>query len=112
MTPELIRVIIAGFFAAMLGGFALAARGQPFRQAALGLAGLALAMLAGYNYNQSWQNLAWAALVLLVLALVFYILSWRSGEMLRRHEEMHQRMVDHIKKRREAAEKRPPSSRP
>lgn len=110
MSAETIRILGALVLGVVMLMMAIATRGQPYRRASLGLGGLAMLLLAGYNaapfYGISREPIAIVALVVLLAGVACYIMSWVKGEVLKRHEQMRAEMIAKVKERREAIAKR------
>lgn len=108
MTNTVVRTLIALLIAAYLGFQATRASGQPHRRRAFGLAAVGLLVLAGYNLAvDSGVNDTLAGLLSLVglafmaVAAVFYVLSWRGGEMTAQRQRFQSEMQEEVRRRKD-----------
>ncbi len=103
MDSQLVRTLVATGLTVIMAALAFGTRGQPYRRATLLLGALGMGLLALYNIN-GLVFLAWITLAVLIVAMVCYILSWKNGEVLKRHQEMRLEMIEEVKRRRAAAD--------
>jgi peptidoglycan/LPS O-acetylase OafA/YrhL len=89
MDTMIVRLIALLVIAILLGAQVWIARGLPYRRRSFGVAALAVLVFAGYIVAQSAGFVTSAAqtaftgvsLTLLVIAVIFYFLSVKNGEM-------------------------------